>query len=53
MHIFEQLIDYGMDPSISSQAADWAWNNRWQFANASTPDQQVAFTRMIGDISKY
>lgn len=49
---FEQLIDYGMDPSISSQAADWAWNNRWQFANASTPDQQVAFTRMIGDISK-
>lgn len=49
---FEQLIDYGMDPSISSQAADWAWNNRWQFANASTPDQQVAFTRMIGDITK-
>ena len=49
---FEQLIDYGMDPSISSQAADWAWNNRWQFTNASTPDEQVAFTRMIGDISK-
>ena len=49
---FEQLIDYGMDPSISSQAADWAWNNRWQFANASTPDQQVAFTRMIGDVTK-
>lgn len=49
---FEQLIDYGMDPSISSQAADWAWNNRWQFANASTPDEQVAFTRMIGDITK-
>ena len=49
---FEQLIDYGMDPSISSQAADWAWNNRWQFTNASTPDEQVAFTRMIGDITK-
>lgn len=49
---FEQLIDYGMDPSISSQTADWAWNNRWQFTNASTPDEQVAFTRMIGDITK-
>ena len=49
---FEQLIDYGMDPSISSQAADWAWDNRWQFTNASTPDEQVAFTRMIGDITK-
>ena len=49
---FEQLIDYGMDPSISSQAADLAWNNRWQFTNASTPDEQVAFTRMIGDITK-
>ena len=49
---FEQLIDYGMDPSISSQAADWAWNNRWQFTNASTPDEQVTFTRMIGDITK-
>lgn len=49
---FEQLIDYGMDPSISSQAADWAWNNRWQFTNASTPNEQVAFTRMIGDITK-
>lgn len=49
---FEQLIDYGMDPSISSQAVDWAWDNRWQFTNASTPDEQVAFTRMIGDITK-
>lgn len=49
---FEMLIDYGMDPSISTQAADWAWENRWQFTNTNNANTKVEFARMVGDIGK-
>ena len=40
------LVGYGMDPSISVNDAEWAWNNRYMFDNGSA-NTKVAFAKSL------
>lgn len=40
------LVGYGMDPSISVNDAEWAWNNRYMFDNGSS-NTKVAFAKSL------
>lgn len=40
------LVGYGMDPSISVNDAEWAWNNRYMFDNSSA-NTKVAFAKSL------
>ena len=40
------LVGYGMDPSISVNDAEWAWNNRYMFDNDSA-NTKVAFAKSL------
>ena len=40
------LVGYGMDPSVSVNDAEWAWNNRYMFDNGSA-NTKVAFAKSL------
>lgn len=40
------LVGYGMDPSVSVNDAEWAWNNRYMFDNGNA-NTKVAFTKSL------
>ena len=40
------LVGYGMDPSISVNDAEWAWNNRYMFDNGNA-NTKVAFAKSL------
>lgn len=40
------LVGYGMDPSISVNDAEWAWNNQYMFDNGSA-NTKVAFAKSL------
>ena len=40
------LVGYGMDPSISVNDAEWAWNNLYMFDNGSA-NTKVAFAKSL------
>ena len=40
------LVGYGMDPSISVNDAEWAWNNRYMFDDGSA-NTKVAFAKSL------
>lgn len=40
------LVGYGMDPSISVNDAEWAWNNRYMFNNGNA-NTKVAFAKSL------
>lgn len=40
------LVGYGMDPSVSVNDAEWAWNNRYMFDNGNA-NTKVAFAKSL------
>ena len=40
------LVGYGMDPSISVNDAEWAWNNRYMFDNGNS-NTKVEFAKSL------
>ena len=42
------LVGYGMDPSISVNDAEWAWNNRYMFDNGNA-NTKVAFAKSLNN----
>lgn len=40
------LVGYGMDPSVSVNDAEWAWNNRYMFNNGNA-NTKVAFAKSL------